>query len=74
MIDPRQMTLHQWTDAVNLTLATSAPPMRLLGDDWLEWAYSTIAIPAVARFSPPVPEGYTDWRLWAERFVECVRL
>ena len=74
MIDPRYLTLDQWTNAVNLTLATAAPPTKVEGDNWALWAYNMISTPSIAGFSPPVPIGYADWRSWAERFVECVPL
>lgn len=75
MIDPRHLSLQQWTDAVNLILATSAPPTKLRSaDNWKEWAYNTIAIPSVAAFSPPDPSIDSDWMTWAERFAECVLL
>lgn len=76
MIDPRYLALHEWTDAVNLTLATLAPTvvLRPRSEDWQEWAYATVSIPAVASFCPPNPKAFTDWRVWAERFVQCVPL
>lgn len=75
MIDPRTMSAVQWADAVNLALATQAPTPVLRGPDgWKEWAYVIIAIPSVARFSPPVPDQFSGWQVWAERLVECVPL
>ena len=74
MIDPRGMSLPQWTDAVNLTLATTGPLEVLAGDDWVRWALTLLALPKIALFSPPDPRGFTDWRMWAERFVESVPL
>jgi hypothetical protein len=74
VIDPRFMTVHQWTDAVSLTLSTRAQTTTLIGDDWQQWAYNLISAPAIANFAPPNPGVFTDWRLWAERFVECVPL
>lgn len=74
MIDPRYMDLQQWTDAVALTLATSAPIPKLLGDDWKLWADTVISTPTIARFTPPTPTAFSDWRQWAERFVESVPL
>jgi hypothetical protein len=74
MIDPRYLSLVEWTDAVNLTLATLAPitVLRLQSEDWQGWAYTTVSIPAIASFCPPNPKAFTDWRAWAERFVQCV--
>lgn len=72
MIDPRLLSLHQWMDAVNLTLAAYGPTTVLKGDDWVLWAHNIISLPKVSVFSPPDPRGFADWREWAERFVECV--
>lgn len=74
MIDPRHLSLPQWVDAVNLALATEGPTTVLKGDDWAHWAYNAISLPKLSAFSPPDPRGFTDWREWAERFVECVPL
>jgi hypothetical protein len=74
VIDPRHLTLKQWTDAVSLTLSTAAPVPRLMGEDWQSWAAGVISIPSIATASPPVPKGFHDWRSWAERFVQCVQL
>lgn len=74
MIDPRHMTVTEWTDAINLTLATLAPVTTLQNDDWQQWAYNLISTPAISEFSPPNPRLFTEWREWAERFVECVPL
>lgn len=75
MIDPRFLTVTQWTDAVNLTLATLAPVPVLKGvEGWKEWAYVIVSAPAIAKFSPPLPDRFSDWREWAERFVEAVPL
>lgn len=74
MIDPRYLTAQQWTDAVNLTLAAVAPLPRMLTNDWQAWALGVLAVPAIAAFYPPDPRGFTDWRSWAERFIQSVPL
>jgi hypothetical protein len=74
VIDPRYLTAQQWTDAVNLTLATAAPLPRMRGNDWQSWALGVLAVPSIAGLYPPDPRGFTDWRNWAERFVQCVPL
>jgi hypothetical protein len=75
VIDPRHLTVHEWTDAVNLLLATQAPTPKLAdAAGWQQWAETLIQTPSVALFTPPDPKGYADWRQWAERFVECVSL
>lgn len=66
--------MHQWTDAVGLTLATSAPIPKLLSDDWKSWALVVISIPSVSAFIPPNPASFDRWELWAQRFIESVPL
>lgn len=74
MIDPRRLSLHEWVDAVNLSLATQGPTTVLQGDDWILWAHNVISLPKISAFSPPDPRGFASWQEWAERFVECVPL
>jgi hypothetical protein len=74
VIDPRALTLTQWTDAVVLTLATSAPMPKLQGDDWATWALAVVQIPSIANLTPPDPRGFGAWNVWAERFVQAVPL
>lgn len=72
MIDPRYLSLPQWVDAVNLSLATYGPATVLQSDDWVLWAHNVLSLPKISAFSPPDPRGFSDWREWAQRFVECV--
>jgi hypothetical protein len=74
VIDPRHLTLTQWTDAVNLALASSGPTLRLQGQDWRGWAYNILSLPKVAALAPPDPRGFVHWLPWAERFVQAVPL
>ena len=74
MIDPRYLSLQQWTDAAVLTLATSAPIPKLLSDDWKSWALVVVSVPSISAFSPPNPANFSRWDEWAQRFVECVPL
>lgn len=66
------MSLVSWVDATNLALATYGPTTKLQSDDWVSWAQNLIALPKISAFSPPDPRGFSGWREWAERFVECV--
>lgn len=75
MIDPRYLSVVEWADFVCLAISVTAPPMKLQDpSQWVIWAYTIIAVPSVAAFSPPDPRGFSDWRTWAERFVEAVPL
>lgn len=73
MIDPRGMTVIQWTDRMAETLPF--PTLRLLEeDDWRGWARNLIQYPSVSKFNPPDPEFFIDWQTWAERFNQVVEL
>lgn len=68
MIDPRGMTLTQWSDAVLLVSSYAWSPGRL--DDearWQEWAVNLLRTPTFSTQAAPDPYGFTDWRDWAMR-------
>jgi len=74
-IDPRGLTVQQWTDAMTLQLVGYSQPPRL--DDpkrWQEWALVVSQSPRVAAFNPPGPYTFTDWENWAVRFNQAVVL
>lgn len=75
MIDPRGMTVTQWTDfmAQNLT-GYSQPPRLDDPGEWHMWALIVSQSPRIATFNPPNPLEFTDWRQWAERFNQTVTL
>lgn len=73
MIDPRYMTVVEWTDRMAETLPF--PAFRLLDpEDWRSWARNLIQYPQVSVFGPPNPDQFEDWREWAERFNQVVEL
>ena len=73
MIDPRHMSVLEWTDQMAATLPF--PVSRLLDtDEWRGWARNLIQYPQVSAFNPPDPEQFNDWQQWAERFNQVVEL
>lgn len=67
------LTLTQWADEVVLALDPVGPIARLdSGDPWQDWAAGLCGINGLSQLNIPSPYGFSDWRDWAERFVELV--
>jgi hypothetical protein len=74
-IDPRGLSVTEWTDAMTLQLLGYSQPPRLDDpDDWRGWALVVVQSPRVATFNPPSPFAFDDWREWAFRFNQMVAL
>lgn len=74
-IDPRYLSVTQWTDAMRLQLEGRSAPPRL--DDpnaWADWALIVVQAPRIAKMNPPDPRKFLDWRDWASRFNQAVPL
>ena len=41
-------------------------------NQWKGWGDYVVNLPGVAILSPPNPAVFTDWREWAQRFVEVL--
>lgn len=39
---------------------------------WVQWAQVFCGIPSVAAVGVPVPQGFNDWRVWAEKAYEAL--
>jgi hypothetical protein len=75
VIDPRFLTVREWTDAMTVDLDTYGPLPRLDDDEkWRDWAVAVITLPGISVFSPPSPVEFDDWRTWADRFNQAVPL
>ena len=74
-IDPRGMTVMQWTDAMTLELTGRSIPPRLDSPrTWQAWALVVSQSPRIATSNPPNPLEFDDWRDWAQRFNQTVNL
>lgn len=70
MIDPAGIPMLQWSDAMALDLDRHGAVFRLdREDDWREWASYVVSLPGVNTCDPPLPEGFSTFRAWAQRFV-----
>jgi hypothetical protein len=68
MIDPVNMSLTEWADAVMLTVADTWSFGRLDDENkWQDWAVGFVRAPSLAQRVLPDPYQFTDWRDWAQR-------
>lgn len=68
MIDPLNMSLTEWADAVMVSFDDPWSFGRL--DDetkWQDWAVGFVRAPFLAQRVLPDPYQFTDWRDWARR-------
>lgn len=68
MIDPRNLTLQEWADAVILTFASDWQFGTFKeGDDWRQYVVGFVRAPSTAQRILPDPWQFSDWRDWAMR-------
>jgi hypothetical protein len=76
-IDPRGLnSMQEWVNYMILPLQTLMPTVSPLLDEkeWKRWALGVIENSTIARFGPPDPSYFTDWREWAHQFAQVVRV
>lgn len=72
-IDPRFMSVIDWTAKMGFALGSyGVVPKLLSADDWRGWANYIINLPDIAALDPPRPEPFTAWERWAERFNQSI--
>ncbi len=74
-IDPRGMTVIDWTDNMGFVLDKMVIPERL--DDptkWRGWATNILDTPSFEGQNAPDPYQFDDWMEWAMRFNQVVEL
>lgn len=72
-IDPRFLSVIEWSEFTTPLLVTRAAVPRLLDPEkWREWALTVLQSPKIAQYNPPDPRIFTDWRDWAYRFNQAV--
>lgn len=75
IIDPRGLTVTEWTDFMaDELIGYSLPPRLDNPDEWQTWALVVSQSPRIAAFNPPNPLEYQNWLTWAERFNQTVAL
>jgi hypothetical protein len=68
-VDPRYMDLRTWANFLVQDFGNSMLPILLDEDRWKEWAMRVYEAPAFCNAGAPQPQGFSDWRPWAERIV-----
>ncbi len=75
VIDPRGLTVMDWTDSMALLLRDNTSAMKLQDPEkWREWASNLIGDPDFVGQNTPDPFQFDDWREWAMRFNSTVEL
>ena len=71
-IDPRGMTVIEWTDRMVPELIKFGGDVGRLDNpnDWQNWARSVILINNQWQGETPNPYQFTDWQEWAQRFLQ----
>jgi|APCry1669192010_1035390.scaffolds.fasta_scaffold71641_2 hypothetical protein len=73
VIDPRGMTVMEWTDRMIPLLIEYGNIGKLdKPSNWQEWARSVILINQQWQNSVPNPYQFKDWLEWAERFLQVI--
>jgi len=75
MIDPRGMSVTDWTDSMVYTLEQYGTVGRLDDPDrWQNWALGVVSLFKVGEQNPPNPLNYDNWQEWAFAFTRAVNL
>ncbi len=75
MIDPRGLSVMDWTDSMSFLLDSESPIMRLDNpDNWRIWARNFIGDPDLVGQNMPDPDYFEDWEEWAMRLNSTVDL
>lgn len=75
VLDPRYMTVIEWTDRMAQLLDPMVIPERLLEPSlWREWATNILDTPNFEGQNAPNPYQFDDWEEWAMRFNQVVEL
>jgi hypothetical protein len=75
MIDPRTMTVTDWTDSMSYSLEQYGTISKLQNPaDWQGWALGVVSFFEVGKQNPPNPLNYDDWQEWAFAFTRAVQL
>ena len=72
-IDPRDMGVREWTDAMALGLEQYGSVPQLIDPSrWHEWAAAVVGMSPISGVALPTPYDFVDWREWAMRFNEIM--
>jgi hypothetical protein len=73
IIDPRFLTVQEWTDSMVFSLLDKSDLPRLDAPEaWKEWAMTVLQDARISQMNPPDPRFFDDWREWAFRFNQAL--
>lgn len=65
--------LRDWADQVVFDLSSYGPLITLEDETkWQDWGLQFCVISGLSQKNVPNPHDFTDWREWAQRFVQMV--
>lgn len=73
MILPTGFTAVEWADRVLALTADNVTGRLDNPDKWREWAAGFLRNSRSIDLLPPDPEGFSDWREWAERMYPVIQ-
>ena len=72
-VDPRNMEVMEWADKMTPMLNTYGDVGKLdKPENWQYWATGVILINQQWQSVAPIPYQYSNWRDWAERFLQVI--
>lgn len=72
-IDPRYMTVQDWTAAVAIDLEEFGSVPQLLNPAaWQDWAATVVGMSAISGVVLPNPYDFASWGDWATRFNDIM--
>jgi hypothetical protein len=72
-IDPRGLTVVEWTDYTGSSLDGYGSIPRLDNPErWQDWAATVLGLGQISVINPPDPYEFDDWVLWATRFNQAI--
>lgn len=73
ILDPRGLTVVEWTDRVNPFLGRYGTiPILDSPVKWRDWAAAVILFPGISGFNPPNPFQFERWMDWVDAFNKAV--
>lgn len=66
MIIPDYSTLKQWAASLVEDFEEDNIPLLEDEDQWKEWGYLLMEVPAFIGKGAPSPQGYENWKSWAK--------
>ena len=73
IIDPKGLTVTEWTDYVGSDLWEFGQVPKLLDPkNWQDWGASVLGMTSISGINLPNPYNFTNWQEWAMRFNEII--